>query len=526
MIKKRFHITLSLLILLGISVSLLAFKKQDSYFEILRNIELFSTVYKEINRNYVDPLNPVLLMNTGIKAMLRELDPYTTYTPEEDIEDYRTQTTSERGRLGIFAVKYQNRIIITEVIQGCPAYEAGLQVGDEVIAIDGKKNIGTYKDIELENLIQGEIGTEINLLIKRYAQELKIYTIVRQHINIDKVPYRGQVTHAIGLIQLTDYGQNATREIKSAVLDLKEKGVTRFILDLRNNPGGLLSEAIGICNLFIDKNLEVVETKGRSEGSNKRYKTLDQPIDKDSKLVVLINHQSASASEITAGVIQDYDRGIIMGSRSFGKGLVQVTRPLPYNAQLKITVSKYYIPSGRCIQELDYSHLNPNHTPTKYAVDSAIVFKTKSGRSVFSGQGINPDIYVELPKYAPITISLFENQLFTQYSAVYRAKYLTIDSPRSFSISDADYKDFINWLNDKTFDYRTQAEKAIDNFIENARDEQYYHDLKNEIEGLHTQVMHDKSRDLIKYKPEIKEALEENYCKKLLLFRWRFGIFF
>lgn len=504
-IKRPLLITITILLVLAV---LFGFRKKDKYFEILRNIELFTAVYKEVSTHYVDDLNPLALMTVSIQSMLSTLDPYTNYIPEEMIEKYQTSSTGQRGQIGVTTVKFKNKLLIIDVLKDAPAQKVGIQVGDEIISVNNKTNLGSYTDLELSNLIQGEIGTSITMTIKRLNQAPQTYQIVREHIKEETVPYYGKVDSTIGFIKLSAYNRDASRSVKSAILALRKEGVDKFILDLRGNPGGFLQEAVAVTNLFIAKDLQVVSTKGRDEATNRDYNTANSPLVPNSPLVILIDTNSASAAEITSGVIQDYDRGVIIGRRSFGKGLVQITKPLPYNAQIKITVSKYYIPSGRCIQEIDYSHLDLGNHFAKNEVDSSVVYKTKNGRSVFSGRGIAPDIFIPRRNYAPVTQSIIYNFLFLDYIAKYRSKHPELKSARNFELSEQGYQDFVDLLAQKQLNYKTPAEKNLETFVAKAQKSTYYDVVKNEVKVLEAKILEDKNNDLVKYKKEIKRILE------------------
>ena len=504
-IKRLVLVSVIVIFVLAI---LFGFRKKDKYFEILKNIELFTAVYKEISTHYVDDLNPLALMTVSIQSMLKTLDPYTSYIPEETIEKYQTSATGQRGRIGVTTVKYNTKLLIVDISQGGPAQKNGLQIGDEIVAVNNKRNLTNYTDRELSNLVQGEIGTTIDITIKRLNNPETTYSIKREHIREKTVPYYGKIDDEIGFIKLSAYNQDASRQVKSALLALRKEGIDKFILDLRSNPGGFLREAVLVTNLFIEKDLQVVSTKGRGEDTNSNYITPNIPLVPNSPLVILIDTNSASAAEITSGVIQDYDRGVIIGRRSFGKGLVQITKPLPYNAQIKITVSKYYIPSGRCIQEIDYSHLDVANHFVKNKVDSSIVYRTKNGRKVFSGQGIAPDVLITKKIYAPITQNIMYNFLFLEYVARYKAKHSDLKSIRDFKLSEQDYQDFVDLLSKKELDYKTTAEKGMEIFINQAKRYGYYKVVSAELKALNDKILRDKNTDLVKYKTEIKKLLE------------------
>jgi carboxyl-terminal processing protease len=341
--------------------------------------------------------------------------------------------------------------------------------------------------------------------------------MTREKITIDNVPYFGLIDDGIGYIKLSDFTTNAGKEVKNAVVALQGQGATKFILDLRGNPGGLLNEAVNVSNIFIPKGSEVVSTKGKMTDWNKTYKALNPPVDTEMPLVILTSSSSASAAEIVAGVVQDYDRGVLVGQKTFGKGLVQATRPLTYNSQLKITTAKYYIPSGRCIQAIDYSNRNEDGSVGKVPDSLKVVFKTRSGRVVYDGGGVDPDIVINLGFLPPIAVSLISKGLIFDYATEYYYNHETIASSKDFKLTDAEYNDFVTWLNDKDYDYTTRVEYSIDELIKQAKKEKYYEDIDQQIQSLKTKVMHNKNTDLQKFKADINQILEEEISSRYYL---------
>lgn len=500
-------------------VLLSAFKTHDKYFEIAKNLDIFATLFKEVNTYYVDEVNPAEVMNKGIDAMLKSLDPYTNYIPEDRIEDYRTMTTGEYGGIGASISNRNGRTLIAMPFEGFPAHKAGLRVGDEIVAIDGI-SLEDKTPSDVSRLLKGQAGTEVSLSVQRYGQgEPMEVRLMREKIQIDNVTYAGMVTEDIGMIRLTDFTNNASKEVKAALLDLKEKGAQKIILDLRGNPGGLLYEAINISNIFIPKGKEIVSTKGKVEEWNKSYHAMNSSVDEEIPLVVLINRGSASASEIVAGSIQDYDRGVLIGENSYGKGLVQATRSLSYNSKLKVTVAKYYIPSGRCIQTIDYSNRNPDGSVGKVPDSLRVAFKTQSGRTVYDGGGIKPDIEIERQMYAPITQSLIRKGLLFDYANKFFAENPEIEDPKTFGLTDAQYENFTNWLKGKDYDYTTDVERTLEQLEKKARKEGSLSDIKAHIEDLRQAVSHDKERDVRDFKDEIREELEEEIAMRYFLSR-------
>jgi carboxyl-terminal processing protease len=488
--------------------SLIAFSPSEKYFEMAKNMKIFAKMYQEVNRYYVDDVNPTELMNTGINAMLSTLDPYTNYIPEDEIENYRTMTTGEYGGIGVQVTNHNGKIVVTMPTEGYVAHKSGLEIGDEILEIDGI-DLSTRTPEEISKLLKGQSGTVLKLKVKRFGVQNPFpLELKREKVQINNVRYYGMVNNDVGLIQLTDFTRDANQEVKKALNELKSQGAKKIILDLRGNPGGLLGEAISISNIFLNRGLDVVSTKGKIEEWNRIHKALDMPEDIEIPLAVLINENSASAAEIVSGVIQDYDRGVLVGKRSFGKGLVQATRSLEYNSKLKVTVAKYYIPSGRCIQEIDYSKKDENGVNLKLPDSLRNAFKTRSGRTVYDGGGITPDITTEKLNLAPITQTLIQKGLIFDYATFYKAMHKDVADAKTFALTDQDYKEFITWLEHKDYNYKTNVENSVEKLIESAKNEKYYDNIQSEIEALKKRIVHSKENDLMKFKSEIKEALE------------------
>jgi len=484
-------------------------ESNNRYFEIAKNLDIFATLFTELNAYYVDEINPNLLMKIAIDAMLESLDPYTNYIPEDEIEDYRTMTTGQYGGIGALVGQREGKTYILMPYKGFPAEQSNLKIGDQIISVDGIELDGKNND-DVSKLLKGQANTKVTLEVLRWGDsKTQKITIERANIKIGNIPYYTMLNEEVGYLQLTDFTSNASREMRKVLEDLKSQGATKIILDLRGNPGGLLNEAINICNLFIPKHSEVVSTMGKIEEWNKSYKANNAPFDLEIPLVVLIDNRSASASEIVAGVMQDYDRGVLVGRRTFGKGLVQTTRPLSYNSQMKITTAKYYIPSGRCIQEIDYSNRDENGDALKNPDSIRTEFKTiNNKRIVFDGNGLDPDIEVEKTDLAPITNSLIEKSLIFFYANDFYAQNPNIVSPKEFYLSDTDYQNFVNWLADKKYDYTTDVEKNLEELEKAAKEEQYYQLIQTDLDALKTRVMHNKEEDLQNFKDEIKKQLE------------------
>ncbi len=491
----------------------------EKYFEITKNLDIFATLYKEVNTYYVDEVSPNHLIKTGIDAMLGSLDPYTNYIPEDDIEDYRTMTTGQYGGIGALIGTRNGKNMIIMPYEGFPAHKAGLKIGDEIIQVNGidvKRK--AYTDIS--KLLRGQANSSLKMVVQRHSTPDPIEVeIVREKITINNVPYYGLIDDDIGYIKLSDFTTNAGKEVKNAVIELKSQGANSIILDLRGNPGGLLNEAVNVSNIFIPKGSEVVSTKGKMKDWNKTYKALNPPVDTEIPVAVLTSSSSASASEIVAGVVQDYDRGILVGQKTFGKGLVQATRPLTYNSQLKVTTAKYYIPSGRCIQAIDYGSRNDDGSVGKVPDSLKVAFKTRNGRTVFDGGGVDPDIKLDIDYLPPIVVSLISKGLIFDYATIYHYSHEAISKPRDFKLSDGDYQKFVSWLSDKDYDYTTRVENSIDELIAQAKKEKYYDDISKQILTLRSNVEHNKDSDLQKFKADIKQILEEEISSRYYLSR-------
>ncbi len=487
----------------------------DEYFEISRNMDIFATLFRELNIYYVDETKPGDLMKKGIDAMLESLDPYTNYIPESEVEDYRFMTTGQYGGIGALIGQKGDQVVITDPYEGYPAQKADLRAGDVIMEIDGKSVKGKKYD-EISKILKGQPKTNVKLLLKREGvAELIEKNVMRDEIKINSVSYSGMLDNEIGYIRLTGFTDNAGLEVKDALMELKSKqNAKSIVLDLRGNPGGLLNEAVNITNIFVDKGVEVVTTKGKVKEWDKTYKALNNPVDTEMPLVVLVNSGSASASEIVSGSIQDLDRGIIVGQRTFGKGLVQTTRPLSYNAQLKVTTAKYYIPSGRCIQALDYTHRNEDGSVGKIPDSLVSQFKTKNGRIVADGGGVAPDFTTETEYLSNIGQSLLSKQLIFDYATLYRKNHETIAPARTFRLSDSEYQEFTAWLSGKEYDYTTKSEKTYEELKETAIKEKYYDGMKDQFESLRKSLMHDKQEDLVKNKEELKQLLQDEISSR------------
>ena len=514
--RKIKYIAIAMVILAG---TVATHPNKDKYFEIVKNMDIFATLYKEVNAYYVDELNPSLVMRTGIEAMLASLDPYTNYIPEDDIENYRTTATGEYAGIGAMVDVKDGISTVLLPYEGFAADRAGLKIGDQIMRVNGIDIRGKSTE-DTRKLLNGQARSEITLKVKRYGVE-KMFDVMlkREKITVKNVPFHGMVNENVGYMRLTDFTTKAGNEVRGALLDLKEQGAEKIILDLRGNPGGLLNEAVNICNVFIPKNQEVVTTKGKMEEWTQLYNTLNIATDTDIPLAVLINNGSASASEIVSGVMQDYDRGVLIGRKSYGKGLVQQTRPLAYNSQLKVTMAKYYIPSGRCIQALDYNYRNPDGSVGKVPDSLKSEFLTSKGRLVFDGGGVDPDILVDRTEYAPVTLSLLENDLIFHFATDYHFNHDTIDSPKTFRLSSSEYASFEDWVNEKEFSYQTKLETQLDLLKEVAKSDTHFDDINIAITSLENKISDTKEKDLQTYENEIKILLEQEIASRYYLER-------
>ncbi|HLG34659.1 MAG TPA: S41 family peptidase [Bacteroidia bacterium] len=497
-------------------VSAASFSFVDDYFEVSKNLDIFTTLYREVNLYYVDQTNPGKMIKKGIDAMLESLDPYTNFIPESDIEDYRFMTTGQYGGIGALIRLKGDYVVISEPYEGYPAHKAGLQAGDEILEIDGKSAKGKKTD-EVSKALKGQPKSTVKVLVKRQGEKNPLEkSIVREEIKIKSVSYSGMLNDRTGYIRLTSFTESAGKEVRDAYTELKEKNVSLkgIILDLRENPGGLLNEAVNIANVFVPKNQDIVSTRGKNKDNDRTYKSVNNPVDTEMPVAVLINSRSASASEIVSGTIQDLDRGVLVGQRSFGKGLVQTTRPLSYNSQLKITTAKYYIPSGRCIQALDYTHRNEDGSVGKIPDSLVTAFKTKGGRTVYDGGGVTPDISLEPLMYSSIAGSLISKNLIFDYVTQYRLKHNEIPPVKNFNLTEEDFNDFAAFISDKEYDYITKSEKTLEELKTTTENEKYFDAVKTEYEALKTKMMHNKKEDIVKNKAELMELLKEEIVSR------------
>ena len=499
---KHIHI---LILALLLSVGVYAQEKQNN-FEIAKSLDIYNSLLRELNLNYVDEINPGELNETAIKAMLDGLDPYTVFIPESDIENAKFMTTGEYGGIGAL-IQYDGEYTrISEPYFGWPAQKAGLIAGDvilEVNSVDCKKK----NTQQVSEMLKGQPGTELTMKVKRYGEEKPLIKVLkREKVKIDNIPYYTVFNNGVAYLSLSGFTRDAAKEMKEKFLEMKKNHELKgFILDLRGNGGGLMNEAVDIVNLFVPKGKMVVSMRGKAANANSVHPTTNEPVDLEIPLAVLVDGNSASASEIVAGAIQDYDRGVIIGERTFGKGLVQNILPLSYNTQMKVTVAHYYIPSGRCIQEIDYSHKKDTTQAKTDTLGKA--FTTVGGRTVYEGHGITPDVKVKRDPYATVTAYLYGKNYIFDYANKFYSEHKTIDSADRFQIDEATYHDFMKFVKDKKFSYTTESEKAIEKLKKVAKDEGYLDKIQPQIDLLEKNFAAEKENDLISNRKDIEELL-------------------
>lgn len=480
----------------------------EKAFEISKNLEIFADAYKNLHLNYVDDLESGKLMKTAIDAMLASLDPYTNYIPESDIEDVKLQIFGQYGGIGSMVSQRGDYVVISEPYEGLPAAKAGLKAGDKILEINGESAKGkTVSDVS--GTLRGQAGTSLTMKIERQGKTHDI-KITREEIKLKPVPYFGLVDKDFGYIKLNEFTQNSAADVTAAFNSLKSqnKNLKGVVLDLRGNGGGLLNEAVDIVNIFMNSGELVVQTKGKVAEKNTKHYTRKTPLDKDIPVAVLIDGYSASASEIVAGSLQDFDRAVIIGSRSYGKGLVQNIVELSYNSQMKVTVSKYFIPSGRCIQALDYSHRDENGRAVKVPDSLKTAFKTRNGRTVYDGFGIEPDIDVEPEYISNISVALLQKNLVFDYVTDFYYKHKDIAPASQFRVTDDIYNDFKNYIATKEYEYSTNTEKTLKVLREAAKEEKYLEAIEKELSDLEKKLQSDKLVDLDKNKDEVKQLIE------------------
>jgi carboxyl-terminal processing protease len=498
---------ISVILLTAVLSTAFLINQESRDFRIGKNLDIFFSLFRELNTFYVDEINPDKIIRTGIDDMLKSLDPYTVYYSESEIDDFAFMTTGKYGGIGCQVRNGGDYAIITQVYKGFPADLAGIKAGDLIMKVNGLSLKGMGTDNVSEKL-KGDPGSEVKLTVDRDGTESD-FIMKRARIAVPAVTYSGMLDDKTGYIRFYSFTQNSVEEVKKALIALKAKNPQSVILDLRGNPGGLLTEAVEIVNLFVGSGSEVVSTKGKVKQYDAVYKTTGQAIDEKIPLAVIINRGSASASEIVAGAIQDLDRGIIVGQRSYGKGLVQITRQLSYNTQLKVTTAKYYIPSGRCIQALDFSH--PNEDGSVGVIPDSLIseFKTKKGRTVRDGGGITPDVEIIPETLSQIATELYLRNFIFDYATQYFRTHPVIKSPQQFTYTDQDYEGFRKYLTERKFSYTTFTEQSFSELIDNAKKEKYYDMHKEMFTALEKDIAHSLDEDLSTFRKEIQELIED-----------------
>ena len=509
-IKRPVVLWLAALLVLG---GVVAFQtKNDRLFAIAKSIDIFASLIRELDTYYVDQIDPEQLLTVGIQAMLEELDPYTEYIPEEESDDFRMLTTGEYAGVGALIGNRGEGNIVIMPYTGFPAQNGGIRIGDLLLKVD---SISVLKKTtsEVSELLKGPANTGVTVTVKR-GEDTLLFSLNRKKISLKNVPFYGKLDEKTGYIKLSDFTTNASAEVRNALVNLKAQGATQIVLDLRDNPGGLINEAVEIVNLFIPKGKEVVKTIGKLQQVNYTYKTNKTPVDTKIGVIVLINERSASAAEIVAGALQDYDRAVLLGQKSFGKGLVQTTLPLSFNTQIKITTAKYYIPSGRCIQAIDYAKSREDGSAGTVPDSLRKAFKTANGRVVLDGAGIEPDEKVTEKGYAPISYTLVAGNHVFDFATSYFYKYPTLESPSAFQVTEEVFADFKKFLEGKEYDYTTYSEKSVQDMEKYLAKESYFDEVKEQLEQIKSKVNHSKENDLDTHKKEIKKILSEEIVSR------------
>lgn len=504
---KNRKIWLVFAIIMFVGVGFYSFTRDQKDFEILKNLDIYDSVFRELNMFYVDDIDPNSLVKTSIDDMLNSLDPYTNYISEDRIEDFRLMTTGEYGGIGALITKRDNKIMISEPYEGFPAQKYGLKAGDVLLEVSGKSTENMTTE-DVSNLLKGTANKPVTIKYQRQGEKKPVSVdVVREKISIPAVPYYGMLNDKTAYIRLTSFTEGCGNEVKKALLDLKKDKPESLVLDLRGNPGGLLMEAVDIVNLFVPKGEEIVSTRGKVKQWDKVYNATSSPVDTTIKIAVLVNRGSASASEIVAGAIQDLDRGLIVGTRTFGKGLVQTTRDLSYNTKLKVTTAKYYIPSGRCIQALDYSHRNKDGS-VGHIPDSLITeFTTKIGRKVYDGGGVVPDIKIDGDDVSNLSVELVTRFLIFDFATKFASENESIPAPEEFKITDDIYNQFVDFVKKNNFKYESESKDEFNALVESAKNDKYYDQAKAEFDALKAKLEPNLDNDLKLFKSEISELL-------------------
>ncbi|MFP4065088.1 MAG: S41 family peptidase [Bacteroidales bacterium] len=512
-INGKLRVFLVIILVASSSVFLTGYASRN--FEIARNLDIFSSLFRELVVNYVDDINVSDVMRSGIDGMLSELDPYTTFISESEIEDVRFMTTGQYGGIGALIQPRGDRVMVAEPYEGNPAHQAGLLPGDIILEVNGRSVAG-LDESEVRNLLTGQPGTTIDVLIKREGEpEPMLKSIEREVVQVDNIPYYGMLDESTAYIKLTGFTRNAGREVRDAFIDLRDNHeVDYIVLDLRGNGGGLLNEAVNVANLFIDKGELIVRTEGRLEDRRSAHRTLNDPLDTEIPLAVLIDRRSASASEIVAGAIQDYDRGVIIGDRSFGKGLVQNVVPLSYNTQLKVTVAEYLIPSGRSIQAINYAKRREDGSVAEIPDSLKEAHKTEGGRVVYDGGGIKPDVPVERPQMGQVTMALIRQYMIFDFATRYHREHDELTPPAEFDISDRLYEDFQRFVSGRDFDYKTDSERLLEQLERTASEEKYYNAIEDRFAEVKQNIREEKSKDFSTFRDEITQLLKEEIVSR------------
>ncbi len=502
------HLKRWIILIAFVPLQIISLQAQNhNNFEISKSLDIYASLFKELNLNYVDDINPAELNEIAIKAMLQELDPYTVFVPEAAIENFQLMTTGEYGGIGSLIQQIDGKVTISEPYEGFPAQKAGLIPGDKILKINGvdTENKNTS---EVSELLKGQPGSSLSLLISREGEDKPLEkTLIREKIKLDNIPYHTVFENGIGYILLTGFTQKAASEMKEIFLSMRENQVLQgLIIDLRGNGGGLLNEAVDICNLFVDKGELIVATRGKTAEKTSVHRTRQAPVDTDIPVVVLVNEASASASEIVAGALQDLDRAVIIGQRTFGKGLVQNVVPLSYNTQMKVTIAKYYIPSGRCIQEIDYTRLRNGEG--KKADSVVASFKTRKGRTVFDGKGISPDITRDEMSFSAVSANLYTGNFIFKYANHFARNNKNIPEAATFKITDEIYNDFMQFVDEQNFTYTTESERMIKKMREIASEEAYLDAVNPQLEALEKELVNYKKNDILKHRKEIEDLLK------------------
>ena len=505
-------VPLFLIISLGFIVSFDS--PSERYFEIAKNMEILSSVYAEVNRYYVDEVDPNKIMKIGIDAMLGSLDPYTNYIPEDDIEDFRFISTGQYGGIGALVGNRNEKVLILMPYEGFPAYKAGLKIGDEITKIGDEDVVGSKTD-DISNLLKGQAGTPVTLKVNRYGIDSTLtFTLIREKITIESVPYYGMVTDDIGYFVLTGFTRDAGDKVENAITELKKQGAKKFIFDLRDNTGGLLDEAVKISNLFIEKGKEVVSMKGKVSKWNETFYAPKDPLVPEAPLVILVNGRSASASEIVSGVVQDYDRGILIGRHTYGKGLVQATMNTAYKSKVKVTTAKYYTPSGRCIQAIDYGNRDEEGKANRIPDSLLVEYRTTNNRLVYDGEGLTPDIEIDISPIANVTRALYNKNLIFEYATKYYYENDTIVSPQQFDLKNEEFEKFRNWLTDKNYSYELPSQRKLEELVASLKSDSIFSATEETIEMLNNKIEMTKNDDLMKHKKEVKNQLESEIVSR------------